>query len=279
MEVVVGLWGEQVLEFFWNWGFCGEDFRGAGDGDVDFVGVEVEAFGFGGLLKVAVEGEVSVVSVSNNGVAVEGGLDAELVCAAGFGGEFEEGKGEGVAGGLEACEGGAGREATPAFGYTELVVFFAAFEAVFPVTSFGGGDASYDGEVLFVDLFVAEEFVEGIGNFGIEGGDNDSGGRGVETIVEVQFATFPCVGLCFLVIVGGEEGVGINAGLVWMRQDAGGFFNGKDTGGVLCQDSGIRMKRKHFVKSRKGVDWKRGEGELERFSPFIGLTWFTGLYR
>ena len=74
---------------------------------MDLVGVEVKAFGFGGLLEIAVEGEVAVVAVADDGVAMEGGLDAKLVGAASFRGKFEEGKGEGMASGLEAFEVGA----------------------------------------------------------------------------------------------------------------------------------------------------------------------------
>ena len=155
---------KEVLELFRDWGCGHEGFGGVGDGELDLVGVEVEAFGLGGLLKLSIEGEVAVVAVSDDGVAMEGGLDAKLVSAAGFGDEFEEGEGEGGSCGLESLEGGAGGEACAAFGDAEFVVFAAPFEAVFPVAFGGGGDAFDDGQVFFLHLLVAKEFVEGFGD-------------------------------------------------------------------------------------------------------------------
>ena len=70
----------------------------------------------------------------------------------------------------------------------------------------------------------------------------------------MEFSAFPGVGLRLFVVVGGEKGVGVDAGLVGVSQDSGGFFNGENAGGVFGEDSGFWMKGEHLV-------WKRGKGE------------------
>ena len=134
-----------------------------------------------------------------------------------------------------------------------MAVLFASFQSVFPVASFGGRNAPDDGQVFFLDLLVAKEFVQSLGNFGIATGDYDAGSRGVEAVVEMQFTVFPGVGLGLLIVVGSKEGVVIDAGLVRVSQYASRFLNGEDAGGMFGQDSCIRMKRKgHVVESGEG---------------------------
>ena len=51
------------------------------------MGVKEKTFGFGGLLEIAIKGEVAVVAVADDWVAMECGLDSELVGASGFRGK------------------------------------------------------------------------------------------------------------------------------------------------------------------------------------------------
>jgi hypothetical protein len=170
-----------------------------------------------------------------------------------------------MAGRLESLKGGAGRETASAFGDSELAVLFATFESVFPVAAFDGGNAPDYGQVFFLDLFVAEEFVEGFGDLFLSAGDDNTGGGGVQAVVEVKFTVLPGVGLGLFVVVGCEERVVVNTWLVWMRQDACRLFDGEDAGWMFGEDSGIWMKGEHF---RKGEEGKRRKGASREFTSF-----------
>jgi hypothetical protein len=139
-------------------------------------GVEEEA-GLGGFLgEGPVFGEVAIGGVTDDGEATFLALDAQLVGAAGVGGEFEEGQDGDAGDDLELAHVTGGGFAFGTGLGAELAAIAFDLEVVFPEFLSAARDAEDEGEVGFFDIASEETATKFDGEGGVGGEEDDAGG-------------------------------------------------------------------------------------------------------
>ncbi len=120
-----------------------------------------------------------VLRVANNGVAKEGHMDADLVCAAGLDFHSEEG---GVLEGFRCFVGGNGRASGDGSGAHTLAVARVTANQGFGAPVGGAGYSPDEGEVFLGDFAVPELADERGHGVGVFGDDHDAGCVPIQTM-------------------------------------------------------------------------------------------------
>jgi hypothetical protein len=171
-------------------------------------------------------GAVAVAEVAEDGVADVVEVGADLMAAAGLGGDAEEGRAVEALGDLPVGRGGlAARRVDAHAARAELA------EGSIDPAAVRGGDAVDEGEVGLADLVALELAVEKAVGFGALGEEDDAAGAAVEAVDGVELAGKAVaeeVGEAGLAsgLRDGQDALGLGGGedLVVLKKDGDMYF-------------------------------------------------------
>ena len=204
-----------------------------GVGEAEDLGVEGLAVELG--LAAGAVG-VAVALVADDGVADGGEVEADLVGAAGFEPDGEQG-GDGSEAFDDAIMGDGVDAEVVAAGDSVALALAADDQGAADGGLLAGDDALDDGEVLALHLVLAEEGLKGVEGLGRLGEGERAGGFLVEPVDDAD-VRLAAVADGEVVLDSGGEGVGFVRG-GGEGQDAGGLVDDDDVG-VLEQDVELR---------------------------------------